>query len=168
MPTLRANVNLAVLAEMLNALDIGSSKYAPEQNITYAFADGVGADQAKEIFTDIRTLGPSATEDLDLSGGLVDAFGASILFTKVKALIIKADAANVNDVVVGAAAVNAVSTIFGATTHTIKVKPGGLLALVAPDVNGYGITAATADLLRIANGGAGTSVNYTITVIGTI
>lgn len=163
-----AQIALSVQALLASALDIGSASYPLSFSSTNNFADGVGADQAKEVFADTRTLTASSNEDLDLSGVLLDAFGVAIVLTKIKALIVKADPTNVNDVVVGAAASNAISTIFGATTHTVKVKPGGLLVLVAPDVNGYGVTAATADLLRVTNGGAGTSVNYTIIVIGTV
>lgn len=166
--SLSAQIALSIQALLASPLDIGSVSYPLAFSSTNNFADGVGADQAKEVFSDIRTLTASSNEDLDLSGVLLDPFGVAIVMTKIKALIVKADPANVNDVVVGAAAANAISTIFGATTHSIKVKPGGLLVLVAPDVNGYGITAATADLLRVTNGGAGTSVNYTIIVIGTV
>mgnify|MGYP000184442162 CR=1 FL=1 len=37
----------------------------------------------------------------------------------------------------------------------------------AADATGYTVTATTADLLRIANSGAGTTVDYTIVVVGT-
>jgi len=167
MPSANARIGLNVAGQTDSALDVGVVSYPLNYSFLSILSDGTGANQAKNFFTDTRTLTASANEDLDLSGVLLDAFGAAILFTKIKALIITADAANVNDVVVGGAATNQVASIFGAVTHTIKVKPGGMLALVAPDVNGYAITAATGDLLRVTNGGAGTSVTYTIIVIGT-
>ena len=43
---------------------------------------------------------------------------------------------------------------------------GGML--VAPDANGYAITATTADLLKIANSAGGTSVTYTIAILATV
>ena len=137
-----------------------------QYNVANSFADGTGADQAQKLWTDQRTLGVSATEDLDLSGGVVDVFGTSLAFTKVKALVIKAAAGNTNDVVVGGAASNGLVTFFGAATDKVKVKPGGTLVLIAPDANGYAVTAATGDLLRVGNSAAGTSVTYDITVIG--
>lgn len=161
-----AVVRVTVDGKLSGAVDIGEVIHNILYGPTYALSDGSGADQISQVFADQRTLTASATEDLDLNGVLVNAIGATVSFTKVRGLMIRAAAANVNDVVVGAAATNAVSTIFGATTHTIKVKPGGVLLLMAPDVNGYGITAATADLLKIANGGAGTSVVYDIVVLG--
>jgi hypothetical protein len=167
MPAQNSRIELKVTGQLDNAMDLGAASYPLSYTYMTALADGTGANQAKEIFSDTRTLTASANEDLDLSGVLLDAFGAAILFTKIKAILITADPANVNDVVVGGAATNQVASIFGAVTHTIKVKPGGMFAIVAPDVNGYAITAATGDLLRVTNGGAGTSVTYTIIVIGT-
>lgn len=166
MTTLSASVSVNVVAALASALDIGSANYPCNFGPSYNFTDGTGANQAQKLFSDTRTIAISGTDDLDLSGVLTDAYGNVLSLTKVKAIIIQADPANTNDVVVGGAASNQVASIFGAVTQTIKVKPGGVFAIVAPDVNGYAVTAATADLLRIANSGAGTSVNYTIIIIG--
>jgi hypothetical protein len=166
--SLALQVALAVQGYIANSLDVGSVNYPVSFTATYNFADGVGANQAKEIFTDTRTLTASASENLDLAGVLTDAFGNVITFTKIKAIVITADAANVNDVVIGNHATAAALLFFGAATHTAAIKPGGMLVSVAPDVNGYAVTATTADMLKVLNGGAGTSVNYTIAIIGTV
>ncbi len=131
-----------------------------------ALATGTGANQADRIFHDTRTLTASANEDLDLAGVLVDAFGATLTFARVKALVIAADAANTNNVIVGNAATNPFLTWVGAATHTVTVRPGGMLALACSDATAYAVTAGTGDLLRIANSGAGTSVTYSIVLVG--
>lgn len=164
--SLQARLIMSIIAQIDNPIDVGSVSYPVNLAYSQGFVDGVGADQAQKIFTDLRTIGASGTDDLDLAGGLVDPFGVAITMTKLKAVIIKAAAANVNDVVLGGAAANQVASIFGTVTDKIKVKPNGMIALIAPDVNGYSIVAGTGDLLRVANGGAGTSVDYTITLIG--
>ena len=166
MVSLTAKIALAIASELTTPLDIGDGSYRVNYGPTYVLSDGTGANQAKEIFTDTRTLAASANESLDLSGGLTDVFGNSILFTKIKGLIIVADAANTNDVIVGGAASNGFISWVGGATHTATVKPGGMMAFVAPDANGYAVMAGTADLLKIANSGAGTGVNYTIVVVG--
>lgn len=148
------------------AADIGTVLHQILYGPTIALGDGSGANQISQIFADTRTLAASATEDLDLNGTLLNAFGVAVTFTKIRALLIVADAANVNDVVVGGAAANQFFACFGAATHTVKVKPGGMFLVAAPDVNGYAVTAATADLLKVLNGGAGTGVTYTIMVLG--
>jgi hypothetical protein len=57
----------------------------------------------------------------------------------------------------------------GAATHTVTVRPGGVLALFtgAADANGYAVAAGATDFLRIANSGGTTGVTYDIWIIGT-
>ena len=163
---LTAKLSVGLTGEITNALDLEAAASALTKNLVVNLTDGLGANQATNIFSDQRTLAASANESLDLNGALTNAFGQTINFTKVKMLAIFAAAGNTNDVVVGGAASNGFISPFGAATHTVNVKPGGCLILAAPDANGYAAVAATADLLRIANSGAGTTVTYDIVVIG--
>lgn len=48
----------------------------------------------------------------------------------------------------------------------MTVRPGGLLVLAAPDVAAYAVTAATGDLLHVANSAGGSAVTYDVVVIG--
>lgn len=165
--TLNAKLVISLIAQLDNPIDVGSVSYPFNVSIAQQFTDGVGQDQAQRIWTDLRTIAPSGTDDIDLSGVLLDpTTGLAITLTKVKAIIVKAAAANVNDVQVGAAAANQFLGPFGSATDKIKVKPGGTLVLIAPDANGYAVVAATGDLLRFTNGAAGTSVDYTLYLIG--
>lgn len=161
-------IALSLAGELAKGLDVGSASYPASFGVTNSFDNGTGANQANELFTDTRTITASSSENLDLAGSLQDAFGATLTFTKIKALVITAAAGNTNDVVVGGHPTAAIATIFGTTADTIVVKPGGTLALIAPDANGYGITATTADMLTVANSGAGTSVTYTIAIVGVV
>jgi hypothetical protein len=166
MATLNASINLAISASLVNSLDLGDVTQIVSNTSGFPLTDGTGANQAKSLFSDTRTLAASGTENLDLAGTLLDAFGAAISFTKIKALIIKASAGNTNDVLVGGAGANACFSFFNASTDKLRVKPGGMIALIAPDVNGYAVTAATADLLTVANSAAGTGVTYDVIIIG--
>jgi hypothetical protein len=163
---LTAKLSIGLTGEITNALDLEAAVAALTKNLVISLTDGLGANQATNIFSDQRTLAASATENIDLNGALTNAFGQTVNFTKVKLLAIFAAAANTNDVIVGNAATNGFISPFGAATHTVAVKPGGCLLLAAPDANGYAVTAATADLLKILNSGAGTSITYDIVVIG--
>lgn len=166
--SLTAKINLSVVADLANSVDVGSVNYPLSYGANYVMTDGTGADQAKEVFTDTRTLTASASENLDLAGVLTDVFGNALTFTKIKALIVKADAANTNDVLVGGHATAAIATLFGDATDKVRVKPGGMVAFVAPDANGYAVTATTADMLTVTNSAGGTSVTYTVIIIGTV
>lgn len=129
---------------------------------------GVGAGQADRLYAATRTLGASATEDLDLAGVLTDDFAQTITFARVKMLYIAASAANANNVVVGAAAATP-WTGFLTATGTMTYRPGAWgvpIAVGQADAVGYVVGAGTTDFLRVANGGASTSVTYDIAVIG--
>jgi len=133
----------------------------------YQLASGTGAGQADKVWGDQRTLAASATEDLDLTGTLVDVYGATITMARVKAIIIEAIAGNTNNVVVGAASSNPWSTLLGAT-GTLTIRPGTSITVVCgtADATGYTVTAATGDLLKVANSGSGTGVTYNIFFVG--
>lgn len=164
--TIRASVN----AKQTSTLDLGTAEANIAKAITITLADGTAAGKADRIFSDTRTINASSNDDLDLAGGsLTDAFGAALTFVKVKGIFVKAADGNTNNVVIGAAASNQFVGPFGAGTHTIAVRPGGFEAIGVGegDLNAYGVTAATGDILRIANSGAGTSVTYDIVIWGT-
>jgi hypothetical protein len=73
---------------------------------------------------------------------------------------------NTNNVLVGGAASNAWVGWVGDVTDVVKVKPGGTFVWIAPDVNGGAVTAATGDLLKVANSSSGTSITYDVIIIG--
>lgn len=162
---LKITARAIIEGEVTGAGDIAVPKAPIRLAAILSLVTGVAAGQADRMFSDNRTLAANATEDLDLAGtGLQDAFGQNLTFAKVKVLMIRAASTNVNDVVVGGAAANGFIAPFGAATDKIKLKPGASLMLICDA--GYVVTAATADLLKIANGGAGSSVTYDIVVVG--
>lgn len=136
---------------------LGALTYAKTQG----FATGAGASQIDRLFAAQRVIAPSGTDDLDLTGTtLQDILNQNLALVRVKLIVIFAASTNVNNVVIGAAAANQFVGPFGAATHTIALPPQGLFVVMAPTAAGWPVTATTADLLRITNGGAGTSVTY--------
>jgi hypothetical protein len=113
-------------------------------------ADGTGADQANRIWHDTRTVNASSSDDIDLTAVLTDAFGATLTFARIKALLIRAAAGNGDVLNVGGDAAALVGWVADAS-DIVKVRPGGLLLLAAPDATAYASTATTADILQIAN-----------------
>jgi hypothetical protein len=161
-----AGLSLAIAATISNTLDLSVKASAPlAYNKALSFTSGAGANQIDRVFTDQRTIAASGTDDLDLAGVLVDALGATITLARVKLIAVYAASANANNVVIGGGT-NPVTTIMGGTTPTTIVRPGGLWLVTAPDATGYAVTAATADILRLGNSGAGTSVTYDIIIMG--
>lgn len=137
-----------------------------EVGLNTAFVDGVTDFKADRIWSDERTLSASASDSLDLAGGLTDSAGAAITFAKVRAIVVKAALANGADIVVGGAASNTFTGPFGGATHTVAVKPGGTLVLCAPKT-GWTVTPSTGDILKILNGSGAAAATYQIAILGT-
>ncbi|MFC9680003.1 hypothetical protein [Streptomyces sp. NPDC056948] len=167
MPLSGTVLAVSAFAELTTALDLGTARSPHSLSRSVSLSSGTGAGKADRVFSDRRTLAASGTEDLDLAGSLVDAFGATITFARIKGIIVAAAAGNTNNVVVGAASSNPWATLLGAT-HTLTLRPGAFVAVGTgvADATGYAVTAGTADLLKVANSGAGTGVTYDIHIIG--
>lgn len=165
---LDTKLHVELKCDYATALDLSSTSSPLNWIKQINLATGTGANQADKLWHDIRTLTASATEDLDLAGVLLDpVLGTAMTFVKVKGIFVYADPGNTNDVVIGAGT-NPFIGPFGAGTHTIKVPPGGIHVSYAPGLAGLGtVTPATADVLKVANSGAGTSVTYQVVIIGT-
>jgi hypothetical protein len=165
---LTSRISIAATAMQTAALDLGTAQAQLSKSYIADLVNGTSAGQVDRVFHDTRTLAASATEDLDLAGVLIDALGTTLTFARVKGLIIAAAAANTNNVIVGGASATQFVSWVGAATHTVTVRPGAVLALLAgsADSVGYVTAAGSTDLLKIANSSSGTSVTYDIVVVG--
>jgi hypothetical protein len=151
-------------ATLTGSADHGTPTAALELEFAKSMASGTGSNQADKVYSDQRTINASSDETLDLTN-LTDVFGASLSFAKVKAILIKAAAGNTNNVVVGNAT-NPFAGPLSAGTTTISISPGGAVMLAAP-ASGWTVTGGSADEIKIANSGAGSSVTYDIVIVGT-
>jgi hypothetical protein len=165
---LTTKLTVGVAAKQTTTADFGTPEASLVKNYAISLASGTGAGQADKIFTDTRTLGASATEDLDLAGSLTDVFGAATTFAKVKAIVVGAASGNTNNVNVTRPASNGVP-LFLAAGDGVAVRPGGVVAVLcgSADTNGYAVTAGTGDLITITNSGGTTGVTYDIAIVGT-
>lgn len=163
---LKANILSHWSAEKRGAPDLGTARHDLNLARSYAFSDGTGVDQANALFADKRTLAASASEDLDLAGGITDALGATLTLSAVKAIRIHAAAANGGNITVGGAAANAFIGPFGAAAHTVSIPPNGIVELINPSAAGWAVVAGTGDLLRVTNANAGAAADYTIEILG--
>jgi len=167
MTTLRTSIAFDLAAKFTSALDLQTGSAPLNLSRSFSWGDGTAAESANRVWSDRRTLAASATEDLDLAGVLTDAFGTAITFAKVRALIVAASSGNTNNVLLGGVSAGLSTIIQPAATGIVVVRPGGLVAFIAPDTTGYAVTATTADLLHVANSAGSTSVTYDIAIVGT-
>ena len=147
--------------------DEATEPYEKLPTINFDVTDGTTEDQMDLVYVDQRTLAASATEDLDLAGGVENSFGDTLTFVDVRMICVKASSDNTNDVLVGGAASNAFVNWVSNSSDVVVVKPGGVLFLYTPTDPGYAVTAGTGDLLKIANSAGSTSVTYDIYIGGT-
>lgn len=161
--TLTGLVRLLVSATHTKDLDLADPVDRLSKTYEQAFADGDGDEEIDIVFHDTRSLANSASEDLDLYGTLTSAFGATLNFAKVKALIIKNNSAT-QILSVGGAAATQFSNWVGNVNDIVNIPPSGFFCLVAP-LAGYAVTSSL-DLLKIANGAAGDVTTYDIVILG--
>lgn len=165
MAGVRGDITFALSLTEVGSNDIGAPKMKVDVTKVLSLVEGAAAvNQANLLFSDTRTLAESANENLDLAGVLASAFGSTITAAEVVAIYVAAAAGNTNNVNVTRPASNGFIGPFLAAGDGVSVSPGEWAAFVSRA--GWAVTAATGDLLNIANSGAGTSVTYDIIVVG--
>ena len=154
--------------DLTNVLDLVSGAAALRKDWEINLADGAGLNKAENFFSDTRSIAASSTDSLDLSGALTNVYGVTLAFTKIKAIIVKAAAANGSTLQMTAPVTNGLAALFAAKGDAIMIKPGGIVAIIAPDAAGYAVTATSADLLDIINDDSSSpgTANYDIIIIG--
>ena len=168
---LSTSLRVALDFSQSNSADFGPARFQGKVEKLLQFANGTGANQADLLFVDERSVAASTADPLDLAGVLVNAFGATVNAAEIVAiLVINAPvdplaAANTSNLTIGAGT-NPVVGYLGGTTPTVgPIKPGGMVLLCNPDATGLAtVTAATADVLNIANGSGGTA-KYQVAII---
>ena len=162
------NIDLHLSQAGANAFSAGPF-WNGAMSLSQAFSDGTVANKIDRVYMAERTVLTAANDDIDLAGVLLDVFGAAITAVELVGIFIinrrKDGTANTTNLTLGAGT-NPVVGYLGGTTPTVgPIRPGGCLLLMNPDASGLAtITAATADILRIANS-AGASNTYQIALL---
>jgi hypothetical protein len=165
MAGVRGGIAFSLDLTQVGTNDLGSPKLGVDVSKLLTLIEGTAAtNQANLLFSDTRTLSASATEDLDLSGVLTSAFGATITAAEIVLIYVAAASGNTNNVNVTRPASNGFIGPFLAAGDGLAVKPGEYVPLVSQ--SGWAVTAGTGDLLTITNSGSGTSVTYDIVIVG--
>jgi len=168
-------VNLDLSAIVQKAIDLATPNVPlkiAEKVLALTF--GTGVSKANQVWWDRRTLAKTASEELDLAGGQTNAFGGTVTFANVKAILVfnRSDKAlgahTATDAVisVGGAAANEFQGPFEAATDAIRVPAGGMMLITNPSAAGWTVTATDADLLKILNKDADDEALYDIVLVG--
>lgn len=156
---------LSIKAYATKGNDLGNPVHAPVLEKRLQFSGGTTANKADIVWGDERTVSSASNDDLDLAGALADAFGDTVAAAEIVGLAIVADPTNTTTLTLGVAGTNPWVAPWAASGDGIKVQPGGVFVLMAPDANGIGaVSGGSADVFRVANG-SGAAAKYKIMII---
>lgn len=132
-------------------------------SVQQSWTNGTDSNQANQFYSDQITASASA-ESIDLAGSLTDVFGSTITFTKVRGLYVRNRATTTAfDLTIAG---NFMTTsVIGGSSQNLVLEPGGVLLLTAP-VDGYVVTAATADVISFDPGA--NTVTFDVAIYGTV
>lgn len=164
--TLRTVVTAQIEATYKNLLDLSTPTDTFLKRTAIQLSNGTGANSADLLFHDQRTITASSNEDLDLAGSLANAYGTTLTYVELRAVLIAASSSNTNNVRLTRPASNGVP-LFLAASDGIDVPPGGVFLWSCPADGKITVTASTGDLLNVANSSSGTSVTYDVVIVGT-
>src|SRR5688572_14836683 len=95
---LSTELSVRLAGTLTSSLDLSTPADALVHATKMILTSGTGANQADMMWHDTRTLGASASENLDLAGSLTNAFGTTQTFARIKMVLVTAASANTNNV----------------------------------------------------------------------
>lgn len=128
-----------------------ASEAFPASLFSWTFTSGHAVNQMNQLWVSRTTLTNAQAVTYNLAGGITNSFGTALTMAEVRMLLVSSDSDNVDAVTIGDAAANEFDSWLGGTNHTVTLRPGGLVLLVAPDATGYAV--GTNGNLKVTNTG---------------
>lgn len=171
----KANFKLVIDTLQIAAGDLGTGKDELNYSKSFNFLAGEGANQAELMYSAILTIVGGGETDIDLAGVLVSLLGQGVAFSfkAIKAIILLHKTTTATAAVTLSVGANGLASLFSSAdtlendTPGLNIRPGGGVAVFAPDATGYGVTAETGDKLHLVNNDAD-SVNLHVFLLGTV
>lgn len=158
-----ATVSAELRATLRGAADFGRPKAPVSLSHVLTLLEGTATVlQADIMYADERVLTASESFDLDLSGAITDAFGATIAMAEVVAIYLENDIGSIEHVRFFGSSSNAFQGPLSAGAK-LELKPGG--AQLFTGKQGWTVTAGSGDKLAVANQGVG-AATYRIGIVG--
>lgn len=160
---LSGRIALNIESTVTNPLDLSSPLDPLRYAISQVVSDGADANEASMHWHDSRQLLASGTDDIDLAGGITNAFGATITFARVKSILVRNKGTTAAAITVGPSPTNGVANFLGTND---RLPAGAWMAMGLFDATGWVITAGSADRIRVTNTSGSLTQEYEIIVIG--
>lgn len=130
-----------------------------------ALSSGTADGSADLVFSDRRSLTASATETLDLAGGLTSALGSTLTFVEIVGIIVRnRETTSTRVLRVGPNSTNGFLGPFVDASDRVALGPGSVLCLWRD--SGWTVTAGTGDLLFFQNTDGAGSLAYDVLLVG--
>ncbi len=154
--------NLTAVGVQTSTLDLTRPTNPIDLSFAHKYTDGTGANEANEFFSDTQVLA-SASVNLDLAGGLTNAFGSAITFVTVKELTVRNKSTTAGqDLTLSGSFLD--NDMLGGGSSTVVLGPSGTFFVSSP-VDGFTVTPGTGDVLTLTNA---VSFSFDIAILGTI
>lgn len=165
--TLRTNINFTLTGAYQNNTD-ALSNGVPAASINVPLATemqtGTSDSQSDRAYHVRATVAATSADTYDLAGTLTDAFGDTLTFVEVTAIVVYNRATTTGLTISVGGGTNAFSSWLAAANDEVKCGPSGMVVVTSP-VDGHTVTAGTGDILEIDNATA-SSIEYDLVVIG--
>lgn len=160
---IRRGVNLVYSPSSLLTGEATAQKI---QSTDGSLTNGTGTGKADLVYDAVLSETASSNTNRDLIASLLDKYGSTLSFVKVKFLRIEADSGNTNDVQFKPGASNGwITGPLRTAAHTIHLGPGEAFQWESLGA-GKAPVASTGDIVNFANSSSGTSVSYRLIIIG--
>lgn len=158
--TLTGKMSIQLDALLVQAVGLATVQANLSRGQATPMTSGVGANQWDKVYSETaKSL--AGNYDIDLSGVLLDVFGAVCSFARIKAIVAIADPNNTGSVLIGGAATPFFGFL-GSATDKVQIRAGGFAVFFAPDATAWPVTNASADLLRFAPSSGTQLVDFAI------
>ena len=127
------------------------------------FTDGSGDDQAELIYKAALSIGPGASQTLDMFSGLSDTYGDSLSFATVKAFVIYNNSAS-QTLTIGSGTYP-LTPWSNISTSTLTIEPSGSFLYISPH-DGYAVATGSAQNFHFEND-AGATCAARLFILGT-
>jgi len=154
------------IAKHANGADFADTEFQDAQQWLQTFDFGTASEEVNQLYVGDRTVASGANDDIDLSGSLTNFVGETVTFSRIKLILIYNPSTLAGEILtLGGGGSNSWIAPFGASsTFKDSVYPSGLWLRTAP-LDGFLVTAGSADILRVHNSGT-LSVTYPIIIAG--
>jgi len=162
---LKTTIDFNLIASLESGVSGQSGGIAHQINLIKNLTNGTSTNQCDRVYQVTSTLTSGSTDTYDLAGVVENVYGTVISFAEVQFLAIQSSGSTGQNLTIGKAASNPVTTIWSGSS-AVEIVPGGGTLFKDGGTDGYAITAGSADSIAVTNTHGSASITYTLLIVG--